>query len=575
MKRNVDQLTSQPYDVLVIGGGIYGACVAWDAALRGLSVALVEKGDFGSATSANSLKIIHGGLRYLQDGNLRLVRQMSREQQTWLRTAPHLVRPLICLTPTTRKFSRSRLALKLALTLNDMLSSDRNRNMNGNHFLPNGRLIPRHSCLKLLPGLADTAVTGAAIWHDAQMLNSERLLLAVVQAAVAAGAHVANYVEATDFLQDDSRIEGIKATDTLTNTDLTIQASLVINCAGAWLDDLLSRLNGRSHTSYFPLSTATNIVTRQLFADYAVALPGQTGEMRFIVPWQGHSLIGTLHQPHDESVPDSDVKEAAVQTLIDDLNFAFPAAALTREDVMHVHHGFLPTADTNHDSHKVKLLRRSRLHDHEREDGLSGLITVVGVKYTTARQTAAEVIDLAMRKLGQPRVKSRTAETAVHGGKFKDFAYHVGQAQFRRPAWLSTESLEHLIQNYGTNFETILAYYDENPMWGNPVSPSALVLQAEIIHAVRAEMAQTLSDVIQRRTSLGAVGLPDDIAIEQCAALMTAELNWTPQRCAQEVEAVYALYGQQAPQPVHNDLFLHRNGRRSKETLAIVAVPIT
>jgi glycerol-3-phosphate dehydrogenase len=567
MKRDLVQLTCQTYDLLVIGGGIYGACVAWDAALRGLTVALVEKNDFGGATSANSLKIIHGGLRYLQNSNLRLVQQMSRERQNWLRIAAHLVRPLPCLMPTTHKLSRSRLALKTALALNDLLSWGRNEGTYESHFLPNGRLLSRQQCLNLLPGLAQRDVTGAAIWHDAQMLNSERLLIAIIQAAVVAGAQAANYVEATDFLRKGSSIQGIQASDRLTGAKLTIQAKVVINCAGAEVDKLLGRLNGRPPIPTFPFSTATNIITPQLFADYAVALPSQTGEMRFVVPWQGHSIIGTVHQPYNGSTSDDDVRETAVKTLINDINFAYPSAALTRQDVTHIHHGFLPTNNANQDTQAVRLLRQGRLYNHEREEGLAGLITVVGVKYTTARHTAEQAVDLALQKLGQPRAKSQTGVTAVYGGNFINFTYDVAQAQSQKPAWLSEASLHHLIQSYGTNYESILAYTDENPMWGKSISPTTSILQAEIIHAIRVEMAQTLADVIQRRTSLGAVGLPDASAIKQCAALATAELKWTAERRAQEIEVVYAAYGQSPPQPIHDDGHLGRNGHHKKEEI--------
>ena len=561
MKRNVTQLTANQYDLLVIGGGIYGACVAWDAALRGLSVALVEKGDFGGAASANSLKIIHGGLRYLQDGNLRLVRQMSRERQIWMLIAPHLVQPLPCLMPTTHKLTRSRLALKAALTVNDLLSFDRNREANGRSPIPNGRLLTASQTKTILPDLTQT-ITGAAIWHDAQMLNSERLLISIVQAAVVAGAHVANYVEATDFLREGAHIRGIQATDKFSGTSLTIQAKLVINCAGAWVDKLLAGINGRSPTLHFPLSTATNIITRQLFADYAVALPGLSGEMRFVVPWQGYSIIGTLHQPHRPSIPASEVKETAVQALLDDINAAYPVAALTRHDVCHIHHGYLPTTETN--QAQVKLLRQSRIHDHK-IDGVSGLLTVVGAKYTTARRTAEQTVNLALHNLGQSPMKSRTRETAVYGGNFKDFEAVVAQAYRQKPVWLSNESLHHLIQSYGTNYQTILEYCAENHLWAKSISPTTPVLQAEIIHAIRNEMAYTLADVVLRRTPLGAAGLPDMATIQSCADLMTAALNWTPQRRFQEIEAVYGIYRQQPPKQMEKDIYWHRNGRQPQQ----------
>lgn len=188
MKRELEKLSSQTFDVLVVGGGIHGALAVWDATLRGLSAALIERSDFGSATSQNSLKIIHGGLRYLQDGNPFRIRTMARERTTWMRIAPHLVHPLTCLMPTREKLSRSRLAMGVALAVNDLLSFDRNRSMDVGKHLPAGSVIPRQELSRLLPGYPLNDSTGAAVWHDAQIHNSERLLLEFLLSADREGA---------------------------------------------------------------------------------------------------------------------------------------------------------------------------------------------------------------------------------------------------------------------------------------------------------------------------------------------------------------------------------------------------
>ncbi|MCB0107865.1 MAG: FAD-dependent oxidoreductase, partial [Caldilineaceae bacterium] len=181
MQRDVTALTDHRFDLLIVGGGIYGAWVAWDAALRGLQVALIDQGDFGHATSANSLKTVHGGLRYLQDGDFGLVRLMIQERATLLRVAPHLVHPLPCVMPTYARFMRSRWVMGAALTLNNLLSLDHNQLPDPQKRLPLGRLLSRADCLALLPGVADAGITGGACWYDAQMYNSERLTLAVVR----------------------------------------------------------------------------------------------------------------------------------------------------------------------------------------------------------------------------------------------------------------------------------------------------------------------------------------------------------------------------------------------------------
>jgi glycerol-3-phosphate dehydrogenase len=518
--------------------------------------------DFGQGASSNSLKIVHGGLRYLQDGSLPLVRQMSRERRAWIRIAPHLVKPLPFLMPTTKKFTRGRFVMKMALLLNDLLSFDRNKGMKSSQFLPNGHIISSQSTQDKLPGLRDESITGGAVWHDAQILNSERLLLSVLEAAVANGAHVANYVEAVDFLQDNSRIKGIKATDKLTGKEFTIRADIVVNSAGALADSLLSRLGIRTKAPNFPLSTATNIITRQLFSDHALALPGQDGQIRFIVPWRNYSLIGTIHETLPKYASKNKLVEKNIQTLINDVNFAYPDANLQRDDVVHVHLGFLPTQCDERKPDEVQLLRKSQIKDHEIEDGLPGLISVIGVKYTTARKTAEEVVDLIYRKLPSSFVPSKTSKTPVKGGNIDNFAQFLAAARAGKPIWLSDESLLHLVQTYGSNYLDILSYRSKNPILGRTVSSTSPVLLAEVIHAVRVEMAQTLGDVIQRRTTLGEGGLPDEAIILRCADIMAGELKWTPEKRFQEIQAVYNTFDQSPPEMVQksNVIPMNTNG---------------
>jgi glycerol-3-phosphate dehydrogenase len=276
MKRDLASLEQQTYDLVVVGGGIYGACIARDAALRGLSVALLEQGDFGQATSANSLKIIHGGLRYLQDGNPRLVRLMARERKAWLTVAPHLVQPLPCLMPTTRNLSRSRLVMGAGIRLNDALTYDRNREMDSSQEIPAARLLSRDEFVRLLPSLPADGVTGGVLWHDAQVNNTERLLLAVLASAAAAGAALANYVEVTGLRRSGDVVSGVVARDRLSGKEMDVRAPLVLLCAGGWTGSLLERFGLTQKKGAPHPSLAVNIVTRQLAADYAFALPVTT-----------------------------------------------------------------------------------------------------------------------------------------------------------------------------------------------------------------------------------------------------------------------------------------------------------
>lgn len=407
-------MATQVFDLLVIGGGIYGVCVAWDAALRGLRVALVEQGEFGAATSANSLKTLHGGLRYLQEANLARMRLMIRERRAWLRIAPDLTRPLPFLLPTGGKLSRHKQLMRIALLINDLVGWDRNQGLLSEKHLPQSRILSRNACLTLLPGLSDLGVNGGALWYDAQVLDTEQLLTDMLHAAIAKGTKAANHAAVTGFIQDASTISGCIVTDRLTGEHHEIKADLVINCAGAWSDALLRQINGRTLARTFHLSTAVNLVTRQILSDVAVGLPSRwQGRERilFIAPWQDYSLIGTWHAPYFATEPAYQVDEPTIQSCLEEVNAAYPPARLHRADVYQVHVGYLPVHPTENDS--VQLVRESMIVDHARTDQLDGLVSVIGVKYTTARHTAERAVHLAMRKLGKTAVPCRTAYTPI------------------------------------------------------------------------------------------------------------------------------------------------------------------
>jgi glycerol-3-phosphate dehydrogenase len=481
VKRDLVKLARGKYQVLVVGGGIYGACVAWDAALRGLSVALIDRGDFGGGTSANSLKIIHGGLRYLQDVHPGRFRKMTVERSTWLRIAPHLVHPLACLTPTYSELTRSKPVLMTALALNDMLSFDRNRSLGPGSRLQKSRIISQWESLKILddPGLGD--ITGGAIWHDAQIFNSERLLLAFVLSASQIGADVANYVEALSFTADEKRIKGVRARDVLKGDEFEIQAEMVINCAGVWVDNLLDQSGAVPPSKRYIPSKALNLVISGNKSHYAVGLLGKTRlsnangkqgthkQMLFFVPWRGYTLIGTKHFIGQAPVTDTRPSERQIAEFVDEINKVLPSINLGLEEIRHVHWGYLPMVDDSNAQPSVKLVRDSRIHDHQREDDVEGLITVVGVKFTTARTTAQQTVDLIVRKLGVKTEHCRTHETPICGGNIDHFANYLARAQAELGEVLDSGVVEHLVYTYGSEYRRLLVYLDQEPGLGERV----------------------------------------------------------------------------------------------------------
>jgi glycerol-3-phosphate dehydrogenase len=544
MKRNLANLSSRQFDILVIGGGIHGALAAWDAALRGLSVALIERGDFGGATSQNSLKIIHGGLRYLQDGNLSRIRTMARERTTWMRMAPHLVHPLTCLTPTRQKISRSRLALGIALTLNDLLSFDRNRSIDPQKYLSGGSIVTKQGLSRLLPGYDVDSSTGAALWHDAQIHNSERLLLEFILSAVNEGAEVANYVEATGFLQKGNRITGVNARDVQTGQIFDIQAKVVINCAGAWIEDLLEKVTVRfEHAA----SIAMNLIVDQVWSGIAAGLPsrpadGRLPQILFFVPWRNRTMIGTWHVPWNASPDKFNMTDTVVQKFVDEINSAHPPLRLSLEKVQHVTWGFLPVNKADAYRETVRLTRDGVVIDHQKKDGITGLISALGVKYTTAREVAEQAVDLAADKLSVKTTKCQTRVRPVQGGQIRDFRAFLKQALAKAPRSVNEEIIEHLVYTHGSNHQHFVKSMIENPELRERIDPHLPVTMAEIVHAVRHEMALRLADVIQRRTELGATALPSLDVLQKCAEIMGCELGWSIEDQQREIDWVIEGY---------------------------------
>ena len=301
MNRNVESLGSCEFDLIVVGGGIFGACAAWDAVLRGWSVALIEQSDFGSGASANSFKMVHGGIRYLQHADLVRLRESSFERSAFLRVAPHLVQPLPIAIPTYGHGRKGRVFLGAGMTVYDALTFDRNRGIGDpNRRIPRSRFMDRNEVLDLYPGLPSDGLTGAAIFCDGQMYNPPRLVLAFVQSAADAGAVVANYVEAIGLMRKDDRIVGVVARDHFDGSEIEIRARVTLNAAGPWAEALLGRCSQPvvAETGTYSRD-ACFIVPRRFDHPYALAVSGQTSdpdavlsrEARhlFAVPWRNHT----------------------------------------------------------------------------------------------------------------------------------------------------------------------------------------------------------------------------------------------------------------------------------------------
>jgi glycerol-3-phosphate dehydrogenase len=474
VKRDIGALTTREHDLLVIGGGIHGAMVAWDAAQRGLSVALVEAADFGSGASWNSLKTVHGGMRHLQRADVAGLRESARERRALLRIAPDLVRPLPFLVPVYGHGTKGREALACALGLNDLLTWDRNRGLPSGQRIPKGRMLSPAEVMERVPGASRPRLTGGALWCDAQVASTERLLMGVLHAAADEGAVLANHVEARALLLHERRVTGVHASVSGDRAVVELRARMVVLAAGAGTAGLLATSGLRRPA--VPLLRAMNLVLRrQLLAGCAVGAQAG-GRFLFMVPWHDRSIVGTEYAPSEQE------DRPQARAFLAEAARAFPWAELKPEDVGLVHTGLVPGV-----SSAAGLFSRSRLTDHAVEDGLAGLLSLLAVKYTTARGLAEATVDRALRHLGRPTTPSRTATT--------------GLARARGLA-------------------------------GS--------LEEQALFAVHEEMALCLDDAVLRRLDLGTAGRPAPAAVQSVARVMARDLGWTAERQAREMEALEA-----------------------------------
>jgi glycerol-3-phosphate dehydrogenase len=497
MRRDLSKFLDTRYDLLVIGAGIHGACIAWDAALRGLSVALVDQGDFGAGTSANSLRIVHGGLRYLARGDFLRMRESIRERSTLLRIAPGLVEPLPVLIPTYRHPLRGRPAMRLALLLNELVSLSRNRGLPADRAIPAGHLISREECLRLFPWFLPEGLNGGALWYDARLRHPERLTLSFVSSAAERGAVAANYVRIDRLLVRAGTVEGASATDLIGGAQFDIRARAVVVAAGPWTADLIAgTLGQRSSRRPVLRAMAVNAVLNRRLADLAVGSQATGGpdtdpvcgggRYLFAVPHGATTLLGTWYRVEGgaEASP-----EAGVRSLVTEFNEACPGLDLDLSDVAGLQWGWLPLKGSDEPGRSTALAERPRVL--ERPGEIRHLLSVEGVKYTTARRVAERVVDRVFRDLGSTSPPCRTAEVHLQGA--------------------SADA---------------------------PLSLEGSSVQAEVLRGVRSEMAVKLSDIVFRRSALGAVGRLSRPRVTEIAQLAGAALGWNAVQQQAEVEEV-------------------------------------
>jgi glycerol-3-phosphate dehydrogenase len=510
MRRDLSRLADTTFDLLVIGAGIHGACIAWDATLRGLAVAVVDQDDFGAATSANSLGIIHGGLRYLARGDLPRMLESIRERSTLLRIAPGLVEPLPVLVPTYRGVSRGRAAYGVALAVNELVSRTRNRGLEPHRLISRGRLVGRDECLRLFPGFASEQLTGGALWYDARLRHPARLTLSFLHSAAQHGAVAANYLRAHRLRVHQGFVEGASVTDRMGGLEFEIRAHAVVVAAGPWTGALVDGIVGPAERQPGRRqAVAVNVMTARRLAEVALGVQAHSGPREdpvcgggrflFVVPQHRMTLLGTWYIVDDGGGVRA-ACERGVSSLLREFNEACPGLELSPGDVSRYQCGLLPLKDGMERGRATALAERPRIVNHGTRDGIRHLLSVEGVKYTTARRVAESVVDRVFTDLRRSSPPCRTGEVRLE---------ELGD-------------------------ETSLAI-------DGKVSPG------EVVRAVREQMALKLSDIVFRRSNLGIGPGPDRMTLEEIARLAGAELGWDAFRQEAEIEEVMRQTG--APRP--------------------------
>ncbi len=478
-QENLDRLADETFDVLVIGGGITGAAIARDAALRGFRTALVERGDFAVGTSSRSTRLVHGGIRYLEYGEFRLVFDACTERRILRRIAPRLVRPLAFLYPLYAGQRPPAWKLRIGLTLYDALSLFRN--------VQNHRWLSPEEAARREPLIGGRGLIGAGRYYDAQV-NDARLTLTMARAAHLHGAGVVNYAPVVGLMKAGGRIVGAQVVDGRTGREIEVRARVVVNATGVWADRIRALDDPTVRPMLRPTKGIHLLIPRdRLPTHHAIIFTSpRDGRHMFLIPWKDFALIGTTDTDYPGDIDNPAADRGDAEYLLEAVNHLFPGARITEADIISTFAGLRPlVAAPGHPSAVSRT--------HVIVESPSGLVTITGGKLTTARRMAEELTDRVQKRLTAMDVYARSAcrtQEPLEGAQIESVEMEL----------LDERVARHLVETYGGDARWILGYVEENPALGEAMVPGLPYLLAEALYAVGHEMALTLSDVLIRRT---------------------------------------------------------------------------
>jgi len=547
--RDLTSAQNSTYDLIVIGGGINGAGAARDAALRGLKTLLVEKNDFASGTTSWSTRLVHGGLRYLEYFEFKLVRESLREREILLNTAPHLVKPIQMTIPIYRGGRRSYWEIQAGMALYDVFSFDKT--------LPNHRMLPAKKLQQLFRSISSDDVSGAAQYYDCQAECAERLCLENIIAAKEAGATTLNYVEVTQIGCQGNRITDMTCIDLPTGETFTVKLAAngtVINTAGPWVDEVCNlgkegeasqplsqeRLMGGTKGSHIIVDPFPGAPNTALYVEAK-----SDGRPFFVVPWCGMFLVGTTDLRYEGNLDQIKASDDEVDYLIKETNAVVPTAQLTRDDVKFTYSGVRPLPYTK-DGKAGSISRNHILYDHS-SAGINNLVSLVGGKLTTFRQVGEELVDWVYKKRQQASPPCQTRKQPFPGAISAQDP-RIQQAIDAYQGQISRESISHLFQTYGARAVDVLALVDRFPELGDRLTPELPDIKAQMIYAVESEMAHTIVDICRRRTVLSMHANYGFDLLPTITEVLSKYGTWDDAECDRQVK-IYRDYIEKNCQP--------------------------
>lgn len=539
LKRYIEEHTNTNFDVIIIGGGITGAAVAYTAAGRGLSVALFEKKDYGGATSAATSKLIHGGLRYLANMEFKLVRESLQERRILGNIAPNFVYPLPFLFPNYKRWKGNMWKMAAGMFLYDMLSYDKKHTWDKSKQLPNHKTISFKKTIEQEPNLIKKDLRNATVFYDYQSIFPERLTLSFIKSAAEYGAKVSNYAIVEDFVYDDeNKISGVKVKDLILNKTKTVKGSLIINCGGTWADKILNMASkSKNLTHKVRRSEGVHIITKKISGNNVVSLQKKDGGHMMIMPWRNHSLIGTTDKEYDGDPDDYAVSKESLMEVIQAVNENFEKK-ISYSDIKHAYGGLRPLVD-DQTKGSYQSSRKYEVYDNALE-GIQGIITIEGGKYTTSRGLATEVLDLVSKKLNKTLSETVSDNLYLSGCEIRDMKQfmikqHINYSDF------SKETVEYVSRNYGTESKIVFHIARDNTEYAEVISQDGEIL-AEVVYAINYECAKTLKDIMLRRTGTGTLGNPGKEVFDKIIKVAAELLDWDEKKTQKEYNSMLKVY---------------------------------